>query len=1189
MDGGNDGKLTAGERVGDLVVGPELGRGSFSTVYRAHDEVIGRSVALKVLRGISDDERFRRRTRRELRVMGALQSPHVVTLYRVHRGEGGAWMLELELVEGTTLAERVRRSGPLPAKEIRRVLDGVLRGLDAAHRHDVLHRDVKPENVLLGHDGSVKLTDFGFGRELNERALDESSQECIVGTPYYLAPEILYGLEAAPPSDLWSVGVLLHWMLAGVLPFEGRNLPALFNAIVGTVPAPLPPSTPPDLAAIVDACLRKDPAERAPTAAALLERLGASPAGAAPAVRADPTPSDPARTGAPVDLVGRDEVIRLLGSRLAEADAGQGRAVLVSGPGGVGKTALLTHLAGEARRRGALHVEAGLSPLGGVHHALLESLRAAIDPSAAPSGRAAVALSPEVFGANTETLRRVVSGDGTGGAQALVWAYDALLRGVGKERPVLLTIDGLQYADADGLRLVQTLVQRVRALRVLLVLGLRTGDADASPLESGDVARLAASDAVEHLPLRPLDRRHTAALAARVLGCGTLPAEVGRVLWQRTEGVPYLVLEYVRHLEETGSLRLENGAVQVVSSLAESGLPTRFHDLVASRTSGLSPSEHELLEAAAVGGLVFRGEELAAVVEQSLLSVLRTLQRIGRERQLVRPDGDAWRFDHALLRDAIYERTASPLRSAYHRQYALHMESRGDLDAYDRERLGLHWRDAGDIARASPHLDAAALAAVSRQEHRHAIELARTAGLLDPGAAAERLRAASPVPFRIVGALADVDRMDEAEALLARIGAAATTLGDAALAGAHAVWQEDLAAYKTGPSAVDAERLERVLPDVADWWTRARGHYLMAERWKTDGDLDRALTGLQEAERIHAENGSGKIRATVVHEMGAIAFERLDYDEARRRFEEAARLCEESFRPINGAVSRAMAGVTALAQGDMAAAIPLHERAAVALEDAGSRVLAACVRSYGSQALAAAGRAAEAATENDAALVALRSAPPSYATARPFLWGAHLAHAAGNVEQAADLTAAFEARVAASGDASGAAFLRAGLALYDTVDGRPAAAAERIAAALRAMAREGGTPHQRLELGVRLLECWALGCDCLGLPGVDEVLEVLQTEGEASAEVASAIDSARQLQAGEREEALLQCIARPFASGRLGERQNEHHALARMLMKPRSSEPAASDLPRWLLPTSASTGPLACPGIEQKLIDDSTA
>ena len=274
-------KLAAGDRIGDLELESELGRGSFATVYRVRDTVLGRTAVLKVLPrgpGGADAAQF------EARLLRGLQSAHITALYGVHEIDDAHWGLEMEHVDGGTLESLLDAHGRLACEAALEVLRGVLGALETAHEQGILHRDVKPANVLLGKDGAVKLTDFGLGGRSWEEA--KPTDGVSSGTPLYMAPELLQGRAASVQTDIWSVGVLAYHMLSGRPPFEGRNLAEVFAAVRAARPARLGPPVPRRLERWVRGCLAQHPEGRPASARDALAALEA--AGGRTAVRTSP-------------------------------------------------------------------------------------------------------------------------------------------------------------------------------------------------------------------------------------------------------------------------------------------------------------------------------------------------------------------------------------------------------------------------------------------------------------------------------------------------------------------------------------------------------------------------------------------------------------------------------------------------------------------------------------------------------------------------------------------------------------------------------------------------------------------------------------------------------------------------------------------------------------------------------------
>src|SRR5881409_486786 len=267
--------LTIGTRLGPYEVIAPVGAGGMGEVYRARDTRLGRDVAVKVLPShLSENAEARARFEREARVVSGLNHPHICVLHDLGR-EGEIDYLVMELVEGESLAQRIAR-GPLPTAEMLRLGAQIADALDRAHRAGVVHRDLKPGNVMLTKSGA-KLMDFGLARAtgmagpvggsgVTMATLTQSptvaapltAEGTIVGTFQYMAPEQLEGREADTRSDLWAFGCVLYEMATGKRAFEGRSQASLIAAILERQPEPpskVAPRVPPPLDVVVARCL----------------------------------------------------------------------------------------------------------------------------------------------------------------------------------------------------------------------------------------------------------------------------------------------------------------------------------------------------------------------------------------------------------------------------------------------------------------------------------------------------------------------------------------------------------------------------------------------------------------------------------------------------------------------------------------------------------------------------------------------------------------------------------------------------------------------------------------------------------------------------------------------------------------------------------------------------------------------
>lgn len=260
--------------AGEFELERELGRGGMGVVFLARDLVLDRHVALKVLPPDAATAEVRTRFLREARTAGQLSHPHIVHIHRAdERGEFAFFVMGV--VDGENLGQRVRDRGPLPPAEVVRHLREVAWALAYAHARGVIHRDVKPENIMIERGTNRALvTDFGIAR--SERSPSLTGEGHVVGTAHYMSPEQVQGTALDGRSDLYALGVVGYFLLSGRLPFEGEGATAVLVAHV-TRPAPplisVAPNVPRALAEVIDRCLSKDPAARFATGEDLSEAL----------------------------------------------------------------------------------------------------------------------------------------------------------------------------------------------------------------------------------------------------------------------------------------------------------------------------------------------------------------------------------------------------------------------------------------------------------------------------------------------------------------------------------------------------------------------------------------------------------------------------------------------------------------------------------------------------------------------------------------------------------------------------------------------------------------------------------------------------------------------------------------------------------------------------------------------------
>lgn len=267
---------TTARSIGRFVVDECLGRGAMGTVYRAQDPLIERTVAVKVLSvdlAPTEHAQFRERFFREAKAAGRLNHSNIVTIYDIGESDGTPY-IAMEYLPGLTLRETLDSGAVLPVRRVVEIAMLVARGLDYAHQNGVIHRDVKPANIMLARSGQVKIMDFGIAVASDT---GRTQTGALLGSPRYMAPEQIANGAVDARTDIFSLGVTLYEMLTGKDPFEGQTIPEVMHKILLADPVPpsaLNPDIPERLEQIVMRALAKNPADRFGSARDLGLELG---------------------------------------------------------------------------------------------------------------------------------------------------------------------------------------------------------------------------------------------------------------------------------------------------------------------------------------------------------------------------------------------------------------------------------------------------------------------------------------------------------------------------------------------------------------------------------------------------------------------------------------------------------------------------------------------------------------------------------------------------------------------------------------------------------------------------------------------------------------------------------------------------------------------------------------------------
>lgn len=673
-------------QLGPYRVARRLGEGGMGVVFEAVDEG-GERVAVKTLQAL--DPQALHGFKQEFRTVASLNHPNVVRLYELQQADG-VWFFSMELISGTDLIDHLRPSDGSSADRIELIREAMRQlsaGVHALHAANLLHLDLKPANVLVDRKGRVVLLDFGLVRPAGRAVggLDTNG-----GTPRYMAPEQLQGRQASAASDWYAVGLMLYEALTGDTPFGD----APWNVLVR--PKGAPPLRPSERAAGIpadldDLCadlLSADPSAR-PEGAEVLARLGANGVRVAPPPVADS-----------VAFVGRGAQRAALWSAFRAVEAGSSVMVHVTGPSGVGKTALIGQFLREVATSEKAAVITGRCleweslPYKGFDPAIDELCRQLMsmspqrrDEILVPGVENAAQLFPVLGTCLPDRPPSVVPGDSPQHQRMRAHqALKTLLVELGRDRPLVIFLDDVQWGDSDGARLATALLTPPDPPRLLFIVASRREQAEQSSfLQELSEARRADGVVFSErtLALEPLGIEEACELAAALLRPGT-PQEQARSLAMEAGGQPFL-------LEALARLAAVDGDVVLPAPKVE--------DVLAARLAPLSLEARAVLEVVAVAG-VLPAQEVALDIVGAGRDRYRIISEL-RGAALVKTGGarghDAVEAYHDRIREFVLSGLTPGSRRSLHRALAEAFEGR---PATEPDLLSLHWRGAGEISRA---------------------------------------------------------------------------------------------------------------------------------------------------------------------------------------------------------------------------------------------------------------------------------------------------------------------------------------------------------------------------------------------------------------------------------------------------------------------------------------------------------
>jgi hypothetical protein len=653
-----------------------IGEGSMGAVVCVTDRLTGQEVALKQVllpADIPPDtiEHELLTLAHEFRVLAGLRHPNIISV--LDYGFDGARQpfYTMDVLQGSATILAAGQALPLVGKV--ELLIQALEALAYLHRRGVLHHDLKPANMLVAN-GQVRLLDFGLAVLASQQRDDDA-----FGTLQYLAPEVLDGAPYTEAADLYSLGVIAYELLVGRYPFDVTSAMEFLTQVHIQAPDLSALADQPALAEVVRQLLAKAPADRPPTAQATIAALAA--AARLPEKAGDVAIRESYLQAAA--FVGRDAELALLTAALEQASVGQGRAFLIGGESGVGKSRLLDELRTQALVQGfqvlrGQAVAEGGSPFQ-LWRALVRHLALAtpLDPLEAGILKE---LAPDL----ERLLERQVADApplSSGAQQRLVATLASVL--ARQRQPTLILLEDLQWAS-EGLELLHALVPQLTQLPIVIIGTYRIEERPDLP------AMLPAT--IKQLRLARLSDAATAQLATAILGVDAQQAALIQKLQAETEGNAFFLVELLRAwAEESGGLEQIRSA-----SLSQRLLTGGMAVAVRRRLAKVPAAHQELLLLAAIAG---RELDLAMLGALSDPATLAGWLQAGSEAAILEVAEQRWRFTHDKLREVLLQDALPDMLALGHARVAQAIEQ-----VYPDARpfafvLAEHWRAAGDSAK----------------------------------------------------------------------------------------------------------------------------------------------------------------------------------------------------------------------------------------------------------------------------------------------------------------------------------------------------------------------------------------------------------------------------------------------------------------------------------------------------------
>lgn len=700
----------------------KLGEGGKGVVYKVRDTALNRVVAIKMLKSEGITEEAYARFIREAQAVAKLNHPNIVSIHDIGKEDHKQFFV-LEFVDGMNLRELIGTypDGKCDTQTVLRIAVDVCGAIQFAHSQGVLHRDVKPENILITQDGVAKLMDFGLAKLLGEPRV--TKEGVIVGTVAYVAPETALGKGADQRSDLYSFGAVLYEAVTGKPPFVGEDpVKVIFGHIhdYPVSPIRLNSKVPQALSDCIMKLLEKEPAKRYQSAADLLTALRSIAEdflreAYVPAHKPVLVPSPRQVAVKEVQLIDRVEELGLLRDAIDKAVSSEGGVFFLCGEAGIGKTRLARELGAYARLRG-MQVLYGRCPalfrMDGVPPYVLwkEVIKDYLETCTPEQLYRVIGFYPAEVSALVPELRQklgaippsfpISPGENR---DRLFEAVLQLVTNISKEAPLLVVLDDLQWTDQSSLLLMHYMARGIYNKPLLVFGAYRDTDVDELHPLTPVTTELNRDRLLRSVHLERMSFDDISEMIKRILEQDDVPKEFLELVYEKTKGNPFFVEEVIKSLKEEKVLYREHDR-WTIKEVSKIEFPKTVKSVVKARISRLDDDCQNALTMASFIGNDFTFEALCAVTgfdEDKSLDVMEKTLKTGLVKERIVRGQDIYSFSDVIVRDVLHEEVSHLRHRKLHESVGSALEETyaKKLDEHFGE-LAYHFLEGGNHEKA---------------------------------------------------------------------------------------------------------------------------------------------------------------------------------------------------------------------------------------------------------------------------------------------------------------------------------------------------------------------------------------------------------------------------------------------------------------------------------------------------------